>query len=89
MSDDEGNIHHGIFDTDAPVGSASKDKVVSGIGLSRAIRIQPTGRVEFIGIVVDLGILERVVEGWDNHAAGGNGVIFRDGEGTGGLVGNL
>jgi len=39
MSDDEGNIHHGVLDTDAPVGSTSEDKVISGIRLSRAIRI--------------------------------------------------
>ena len=39
MSDDEGNVHHGVLDTDAPVGSTSKDEVVSGIRVSRAIRI--------------------------------------------------
>ena len=39
MSDDEGNIHHGVLDADALVGATSEDKVVSGIGLSRAIRI--------------------------------------------------
>jgi len=39
MSDDDGDVHHGIFNTNAPMGSASEDKVVSGIGLSRAIRI--------------------------------------------------
>lgn len=39
VSNDEGDIHHGILDTDAPVGSASKDEVVPRAGLSGAIWI--------------------------------------------------
>ena len=39
MSDDDGHVHHGILDTDALVRPASKDKVVSGVGLRRAFWI--------------------------------------------------
>jgi hypothetical protein len=39
VSDDEGNVHHGVFNTDTPVGSASKDKVVSRIRLGSAVWI--------------------------------------------------
>jgi len=39
VGEDEGDIHHGVLDADALVGTTSKDKVVSGIRLSRAIRI--------------------------------------------------
>lgn len=89
MSDDEGDIHHCVLNTDAPVGSASEDEVVSGVGLSRTVWIQPTGGVELFRVAVDLGILERVVEGRDDHAVGRNGVIIGDGEGAGSFIGNL
>lgn len=89
MSNDEGYIHHCVLDTDAPVGPTAEDKVIPGIGMSRAVWIQPTGGVEFFGVAVDLGVLEGVVEGWDDHAVGRNCVIVGDGEGAGGLVGNL
>ena len=89
MSDDNGHVHHGILDTDALVGSTPENKVVPGVGLSRTIRIQPAARVELVGVAVDLGIPERVVEGGNNHTVGGDGVIIRDRESTGGLVGNL
>jgi len=39
MGDDESNSHHGVLDTDAPVGPTSKDEVVSGVGVSRAVWI--------------------------------------------------
>ena len=39
VSDDKGNVHHGILDTDALVRSTSEDEVVSGIRVSRAVRI--------------------------------------------------
>jgi hypothetical protein len=39
MSDDDGHVHHGIFDTDAFVRPASEDKIVSGVGLRRAFWI--------------------------------------------------
>jgi len=39
VSDDEGNVHHGVLDTNALVWSTSKDEVVSGVGVSGTIRI--------------------------------------------------
>ena len=39
VTDDKGNIRHGVFDTNAPVGSTSEDKVVSGMRMSGAVRI--------------------------------------------------
>jgi len=39
MGDDEGNVRHGILDTDAPMGTTSENEVVSRIGVSRTIRI--------------------------------------------------
>ena len=89
MTNDEGDIHHGVFDTDAPVGTTSEDKVISRVRLSGTVRIQPTGGVKLLGIAVDLGILKRVVKRGNDHAVGGNGVVIRDREGTGSLVGDL
>jgi len=39
MGEDKGNIHHCVLDTDAFMGTAPEDEVVSGVRLSRAIRI--------------------------------------------------
>jgi len=89
VSDDEGNVHHGVLDADALVGSTSEDKVVSRVGLSSAIWIQPAGGIKFLRVAVDIGILERVVERGNDHAVGGDGIIIGNREGAGSLVGNL
>jgi len=89
MSEDKGNVHHCVLDTDALVGTTPEDEVVSGVRMSSAVRIQPAGRVEFLGVAVDLGILERVVEGGDDHAVGGNGVIIGDRKSASSFVWNL
>lgn len=37
VSNDDGHVHHGILDTDALVGPAPEDEVVSGVSLSGAV----------------------------------------------------
>ena len=39
VSDNDGHVHHSVLDTDALVGPTPENKVVSGVGLGRTIRI--------------------------------------------------
>ena len=39
MGDHDGHVHHSVLDTDALVGPTPENEVVSGVGLSRAVRI--------------------------------------------------
>ena len=39
MGDDDGHVHHSVLDADALVWPSPENKVVSGVGVSRAIRV--------------------------------------------------
>lgn len=83
------NIHVGVFDTDAAMGSASEQDIVLRVHVSRTFRVKPAFRVECVWFRVDGWVMQGVEERRDNHAADGYCIIIRDGERLGGSVGYL
>lgn len=89
IREDQCDIRHGVLETDAFMRTASEDEVVAWVGVGASIFVQPPLRQELVGLWVDLGIVERVVERRNNHAVCGDSVVIGDRERLGGLVGNL
>lgn len=86
---DESNIHLRVLNTDTFVGTTAKYEIVLRVGIGRVVGIEPPFGDQAVMIGVHFGVVQRVVEGWDQHTAGRDCVIRSDGEWLRGLVRNL
>ena len=83
------NIHRCILHGDAFVRATSKDKIVLRILVRRAFRVKPAFGREYIGVGEHIGIVQRFVKRWYNHATSGYRVVTRNRERLLGKVGHL
>ena len=50
VGENKANVHHGVLQPDALMGSAAEGKVVLRVSVSKALRVKPTFRLEHVGI---------------------------------------
>lgn len=88
-SEDEGNVHVGILETDTSVGTATINEIILGVLVCQAVGIEPPVGKELVGFGVDRGLMKRVEERWNHHAVRGHSVVVGDWEGPCSFVGDL
>jgi len=61
-SQNESDVHLGIFQSETLVRAATKDKIIFRIRISRTLLVEPSFGLETVGFSIDLRIMQRVVE---------------------------
>ena len=64
----------------------AKDEVVLRSGIRLALRVQPTLGLEYVWVLVDVGVVKGWVNRRDDHAVVGYCVLVVDREGLSGFV---
>ena len=83
------HMHQRIVNPNTLMRARTKHKEALRVLPCDAIGVEPSFWEELLRLGVNLGVVERGVEGGDDHASGGDGVGGGDGEGFGGFVGYL